>query len=94
MMQNVFVIGRGARLVVNVQLLVSIEVTLDELGLPQEFIATEPDQETLTEVTAFVDSLAVHDQITDKPDEATPQQTHYVERQNDGRRFLKRRGFN
>jgi hypothetical protein len=79
---------------VNVQLPVSIEVTLDEWGLPREFIATEPDEDTLTEVTAFVDSLAVHDQITDKPDEATPQQTHYVERQSDGRKFLKRRGFN
>lgn len=78
---------------VNVQVPANIETILDEFGLPKKFIVTGPDQDTLTEVRTFIKSLTVHNQVTEEPNEMTLRQTHYIEKQDDGRRFLKRRRF-
>ena len=79
---------------VNVQLPVAITAGLDEFGLPKDIELNDLDQEMLTEARAFVDSLTMRDQISVSPAKTTPQQTHFVEQDDAGTRFLKRRGFN
>lgn len=79
---------------IHAQVPVDLCVSLDHLGLPQDFTVFEPDEETLREVSVFIEGLAVRRQIADTHEGASPGQTHYIDQQSNGKMYLRQRAFN
>ncbi len=76
-----------------VQLPVTMSITLDDCGLVDDCVITQPPEEEREAVTAFVGSLAAHGQIAASSSDLARGTTHVLETDEKGRRILKRTRF-
>ena len=78
---------------VMVKIPVEAEVTLGTKGNVRNLQIKPPSEEQVTEATAFVKSLARHQQLTGQPGTLAPGATHQIEVDEQGRRRLVRRRY-
>jgi len=78
---------------VHVKLPVRITLRLDSLGRIERLEQTEPPSEDRDEARNFVESLAQHGQIATESGAGSKNATHAVRVDDEGKRYLVRRGF-